>query len=93
VAARRISDGSMVDLTDDQVLCTVAITCPGLQALGVHEDHLDALPAEFRQGMEARAGLLGDLRSNHPQQWNRPRVCPPMPARVRRPSTWRSCTS
>jgi Dyp-type peroxidase family len=71
---RLISDDKTVDLSDDQVVCTVALTYPGLQALGVHEDHLAALPGEFIQGMEARAGILGDLRCNHPQQWRRPRA-------------------
>jgi Dyp-type peroxidase family len=75
-AGHRIGDGRSFDLSDKEVLCTVAITYPGLQALGVHEKHLDALAAEFRQGMEARAGLLGDVRINHPQQWNRPRAWP-----------------
>ena len=72
--AALISDGRVLQLDGVSVACTVAITCPGLQALGVHPSHLDALPAEFVQGMEARAGILGDLRGNHPQQWTRPRA-------------------
>ena len=71
---RLISDGSHVELTPKDVLCTVAITYSGLQGLKVHESQLTALPAEFVQGMEARAGILGDLRGNHPQQWRRPRA-------------------
>src|SRR5262245_24489246 len=70
----RITDGSIIELVDDRVVCTVAITYSGLHALGVHERHLASLPAEFAQGMEARAGILGDVRINHPQQWNRPRA-------------------
>ncbi|MDO9071723.1 MAG: Dyp-type peroxidase [Rubrivivax sp.] len=72
--AATISDGMLAQLDDTSVACTVAITYPGLQALGVHQQHLDTLPAEFMQGMEARAGLLGDLRGNHPQHWKRPRA-------------------
>ena len=72
LAAGWVSDGGTKSLTPQEVVCTVAITCAGLPALGVHERYLTSLPAEFRQGMEARAGLLGDLRVNHPQQWNRP---------------------
>lgn len=68
----RIADGDVTTLADDQVTCTVAITYPGLQALGMHADHLAALPAEFIQGMESRAGILGDVRGNHPLQWQRP---------------------
>jgi Dyp-type peroxidase family len=69
-----IANGGTVALASDKILCTVAITCPGLRALGVHERYLASLPAEFTQGMEGRAGILGDLRMNHPLQWNRPRA-------------------
>ena len=67
-----ISHGGTFELRGADVMCTVAITYTGLKALGVHEDYLKSLPAEFTQGMEARAGILGDLRCNHPQQWTRP---------------------
>jgi Dyp-type peroxidase family len=50
----------------------VGFTYPGLQALGVGHDWLAALPQEFFEGMEARFGLLGDLRTNHPDRWTRP---------------------
>ena len=52
---------------------TLALTCPGLRRLGVHPQRLERLPREFIDGMEARAGTLGDLRGNHPQAWRRPR--------------------
>ena len=51
----------------------VALTYEGLERLGVDEESLAAFPQEFRVGMEARAGLLGDVRGNHPSQWNLPR--------------------
>ncbi|MEO5698625.1 MAG: hypothetical protein ABIQ60_15995 [Burkholderiaceae bacterium] len=69
-----ISDGSVVQLAGTALAFTVAITYPGLKALGVHQDRLDELPGEFVQGMEARAGILGDLRGNHPLEWKRPRA-------------------
>lgn len=50
----------------------VALSWPGLQALGLPAHRLDLLPAEFSEGMEARCGLLGDLRGNHPNHWLRP---------------------
>ncbi|HOM13386.1 MAG TPA: Dyp-type peroxidase [Rubrivivax sp.] len=50
----------------------VAITWPGLQALGLPAHRLDPLPPEFAEGMEARCGLLGDVRANHPNHWLRP---------------------
>lgn len=52
--------------------CNVAFTYAGLRALGVRQAHLGRLPQEFKDGMEARAGVLGDVRSNHPEQWSRP---------------------
>lgn len=51
----------------------LALTYRGLVALGLPQATLDKLPQEFVDGMEARAGILGDVRGNHPQSWNRPR--------------------
>ena len=48
---------------------TVAFTWNGLRALGVDEAALAALPEEFRQGMAARAEILGDTGSNDPSHW------------------------
>ncbi|RZU02947.1 Dyp-type peroxidase domain-containing protein [Rivibacter subsaxonicus] len=63
---------------------SIAITYAGLQRFGVPQPTLDLLPREFREGMEVRAGILGDLRANHPDAWRRPRrnwpqVAPPVP--------------
>lgn len=56
-----------------QPLLHLAFTPRGLQRLGVPAETMDRLPREFIEGMEARADLLGDLRSNHPVNWQRPR--------------------
>ena len=48
---------------------TVAFTCNGLRALGVPEASLATFPEEFRQGMAARAQMLGDAGANHPDRW------------------------
>ena len=48
---------------------TIAFTWNGLRALGVDEASLATFPEEFRQGMAARAGILGDSGANHPDQW------------------------
>jgi Dyp-type peroxidase family len=48
---------------------TVAFTWNGLRALGVDEASLVAFPEEFRQGMIARALILGDTGANHPDHW------------------------
>ena len=61
-------------LADDgrRLRFNVALTFQGLRALGVSPARLDRLPQEFIDGMEARAGILGDLRHNHPEQWRTP---------------------
>jgi len=48
---------------------SVAFTWQGLGALGVDEQSLATFPEEFRQGMVARAEVLGDTGRNHPDQW------------------------
>ena len=48
---------------------TVAFTWNGLRALGVDEAALVTLPGEFRQGMVARAQMLGDIGANDPSHW------------------------
>ena len=56
----------------DLVFRNLALTLWGLRALGLSEDSLELFPEEFRQGMAARAGLLGDVRNNHPRRWRLP---------------------
>jgi len=48
---------------------TVAFTWNGLRGLGVDESSLATFPEEFRQGMAARAEVLGDTGANHPNHW------------------------
>jgi Dyp-type peroxidase family len=48
---------------------TVGLTWNGLRALGLDGATLDSFPEEFRQGMAARAGILGDTGNNHPDNW------------------------
>jgi Dyp-type peroxidase family len=55
--------------TVDARWVTVAFTGNGLRALGVDEASLATFPEEFRQGMAARAGILGDAGANHPDNW------------------------
>ena len=50
----------------------VSFTFNGLRTLGIPESQLATFPKEFREGMEARAGLLGDVRGNHPNNWTLP---------------------
>ena len=48
----------------------VAITHPGLAAIGVPTAILDSFPQAFREGMAARAGLLGDTGASDPAAWD-----------------------
>lgn len=51
---------------------SVAVTHPGLRALGVPQDSLDSMAWEFRQGMAARATALGDTADSAPEHWETP---------------------
>src|SRR5436309_10787892 len=51
---------------------SVALTYPGLKALGVPQESLDSFSWEFRQGMAARALELGDTGESSPANWERP---------------------
>jgi Dyp-type peroxidase family len=48
---------------------SVAFTWNGLRALGADEGSLASFPEEFKQGMVARAEVLGDTGANHPENW------------------------
>ncbi len=48
---------------------TVAFTWNGLRALGVDDASLATFPEEFKQGMVARAQMLGDTGDSHPDHW------------------------
>ncbi|MFB7501819.1 Dyp-type peroxidase [Streptomyces sp. NPDC056161] len=50
----------------------VALTYQGLKALGVPQESLDSFPRAFREGMAARAELIGDLGESAPAHWERP---------------------
>src|ERR671914_1345874 len=51
---------------------TVAFTYQGLEALGVPEASLESFAPEFKQGMAARAALLGDAGDSGPANWEKP---------------------
>jgi Dyp-type peroxidase family len=48
---------------------TIGFTWNGLRALGVNHASLATFPEEFRQGMAARAEILGTTGANHPENW------------------------
>src|SRR5262249_53567148 len=53
----------------EQRWVSVAFTWQGLRALGADEPSLATFPEEFRQGMAARAQVLGDTGRNSPDKW------------------------
>src|SRR5690348_5831571 len=55
--------------TETEFTWNVAFTYPGFQAMGLPDSTLQSFATEFRQGMAARAGLLGDTGSSAPDQW------------------------
>ena len=50
----------------------IALSMFGLEKLGVPKQELASFPKEFREGMAARAPLLGDKYANHPRRWALP---------------------
>ena len=48
----------------------IALTFEGLAAVGLSDRALETFPDEFREGMEARAPLLGDTGTNDPENWD-----------------------
>ena len=54
------------------VSLAVALSFQGLKALGVPEESLATFPAEFQQGMAARADVIGDVGDSAPEHWEAP---------------------
>ncbi len=51
---------------------SVALTFPGLKALGVPQASLETFAPQFQQGMAARAKVLGDTGESSPEHWEKP---------------------
>ncbi len=70
IRSKVLSAGAMrASLDQDRRWVTVAFTWNGLRALGVDDASLATFPEEFKQGMPARADILGDTGANHPDHW------------------------
>lgn len=54
------------------IATNLAFTIEGLRYAGLTEPEINAFPEAFVQGMERRAGVLGDVRVNHPRRWRLP---------------------
>jgi Dyp-type peroxidase family len=61
---------------------TVAFTWNGLKALGLDTASLNSFPPEFKQGMVARAEILGDTGTNAPEHWTGEMASPDLHAIV-----------
>jgi len=57
---------------DAKAWLTATLTYQGLRALGVPQTSLDSFPEAFRDGMAARAELLGDTGDSAPANWQPP---------------------
>ncbi len=66
--------GEAVDsiVPKDGIYVNAAFTAHGLRACGLSREVLGDFPHDFLEGMQERAGLLGDLRTNHPRNWTLP---------------------
>ena len=68
----RIATSSRQPQHGEGTSLTVAFSYHGLEALGVPKESLDSFAPEFREGMAARAGVLGDVGESRPDQWETP---------------------
>jgi Dyp-type peroxidase family len=65
----RITTGEPWEDEPPATAIQLAFTYHGLVRLGVPEEILQTFPEEFRQGMAARAELLGDRGPSAPERW------------------------
>jgi len=74
--------GVMNASESDMRWVTLALTFNGLRILGVDEESLATFPEPFKQGMAARAEMLGDTGDNHPDNWQDKITSPDLHATV-----------
>jgi Dyp-type peroxidase family len=68
-----VTSGGLPDADRSQdAWVSVAFTYQGLKALGVPQESLDTFPRAFREGMAARAELIGDVGESAPVHWEAP---------------------
>jgi Dyp-type peroxidase family len=68
----RIATSSGTAEGGDDTSLTVGFSYRGLEALGVPQASLDSFAPEFREGMAARAVVLGDVGESSPEHWEPP---------------------
>ncbi len=69
-SARRPTPKGLTLQDRPKVAVNIAFTFSGLVALGVPTRTLSQLPAEFIDGMAARAAIVGDVGPNRPETWD-----------------------
>lgn len=68
-----VTSGGLLSVDPSQdVWVAVALTHQGLRALGVPQESVDSFPLAFREGMAARADLIGDVGESAPAHWEPP---------------------
>ena len=70
--AGEVTTVASTNATGSEATLNLGLTWPGLRALGLPEDALASFPEEFRAGIEARAGSLGDTGESAPERWDPP---------------------
>ncbi|MEH2623784.1 Dyp-type peroxidase family [Bradyrhizobium sp. AZCC 1719] len=83
-AIKRTSATARKEATEEPFV-NIGFTFQGLTLAGMPSGTFNLLPYEFREGMVARASILGDVRCNHPINWSLPeRNWPPEPPQEER---------
>lgn len=80
--SREITSAANPTRPEADAYLSIAFTYQGLKALGVPQASLDTFAPEFRQGMAARAQVLGDVGENGPDHWEKPLGTPEVHAVV-----------
>jgi Dyp-type peroxidase family len=63
------ADKNPEQLSHWKTAINLAVTSSGLKALGLPDEALETFPEEFREGMAARADILGDTGESAPESW------------------------
>jgi Dyp-type peroxidase family len=63
------ADKTSEELSHWKTAVNLAVTWSGLKALGLSAAALETFPEEFREGMSARADILGDTGESAPEAW------------------------
>jgi Dyp-type peroxidase family len=67
-----MSSAAHTESVGGETWLSVAVTYQGLKALGVPQASLDSFSPQFKEGMKARAKMLGDTGESSPEHWEKP---------------------